>query len=57
MTYLTLYHIDLVSSRVDFVNIIDGHQLNLDYELKISDFDILPNGNLIIHDMAKSQLL
>ncbi len=57
MTYLTIYRVDLASSRVDFVNIIDGYQLGLDYQLLISDFDVMRNANIIIHDLTKYQLL
>ncbi len=57
MTYLTIYRVDLASSRVDFVNIIDGYQLGLDYDLLISDFDVMKNGSIVIHDLSKYQLL
>ena len=57
MTYLTIYHVDSSKSLIDFVNIIDGHQLDLDYDIIISDFDVLKNGTILVHDMGKSQLL
>ena len=57
MTYLTIYRVDLAKKTLNFANIIDGSQLNLDYELIMSDFDVLNNGTILIHDVAKSQIL
>ena len=57
MTYLTIYRVDLVTKSLDFANIIDGYQLDLKYDIMISDFDILKDGTILIHDIAKSQLL
>ncbi len=57
MTYLTIYRVIVQTGSVQFVNIIDGYQLGLDYQIIISDFDILSNGNIVIHDLVKSQVL
>lgn len=57
MSYLTIYRIDPVQGTVEFVNIIDGYQLGLNYEIVISDFDVTPGGKIYIHDLVKSQVL
>ena len=57
MSYLTIYHIDTVKGSIQFVNIIDGYQLGLDYEIVISDFQVKLGGKIYIHDMTKSQIL
>ena len=57
MTYLTIYHVDISSDYLDFVNIIDGYQLGLGYDIVISDFDVTQNGNILISDIKKSQIL
>ncbi len=54
---MTIYRVDLENNSIEFANIIDGYQLGLDYEITISDFDILKNGNIVIHDIKRSQLL
>ena len=57
MTYLTIYRVDSEKKSLSFVNIIDGSQLNLGYDITISDFDVLKNGTILIHDVAKTQIL
>lgn len=57
MTYLTIYRVSLSTKSIQFVNIIDGYQLGLDYDIVISDFDVMSNGNIVVHDISKHQLL
>lgn len=54
MTYLTIYHI--AQDYIDFVNIIDGPQLNLDHEILISDFDVSTDGAILVNDLRKNQI-
>lgn len=57
MTYLTLYHVDVENTFIDFVNIIDGYQLGLGHDITVSDFEIGLDSRIIIHDVKGSQVL
>lgn len=57
ITYLTIYRVDSGKKSLSFDNIIDGSVLNLGYDIIMSDFDVLKNGTILIHDVAKSQIL
>lgn len=57
MTYITIYRIDVEKNIISFANIIDGYQIGLNYDITISDFDVLSNGSILINDIARLQLL
>lgn len=57
LTYISIYVINSQHRTMDFVNIIDGWQLGLDSDIMISDFDVLKNSTIVVHDLSKSQLI
>jgi hypothetical protein len=55
MTFVTIYHID--PDYIDFVNIIDSHQLGLKFTLTINDLDVTKEGMIVMSDSTSTNII
>jgi hypothetical protein len=55
MTFVTIYHIN--PDYIDFVNIIDSHQLGLQFTMTVNDLDITKDGLILISDSTSTNII